>query len=64
MNYKFILMTDLQRNGHAPLYCRGTFDRRKKDISLKIFLKKGQFDENKNIVINHPDQVTLYLIIE
>lgn len=64
MNYKFILRTDQQRNGHIPLYCRGIFDRKKKDISLKIYLRKGQFDEDKNIVINHPDQVTLNFIIE
>ena len=64
MNYKFILRTDRQNNGQIPLYCRGTFDRKKKDISLKIYLRKIQFDERKEIIVNHPDQVELNLFLE
>lgn len=64
MNYKFILRTDQQKNGQAPLYCRGYFDRKKKDISLKIYLKKGQFDENRAVIKGHPEEKVLNLVLE
>ena len=64
MNYKFMLRTDRQNNGQIPLYCRGTFNRKKKDISLKIYLKKIQFDDDKEIIVNHPDQVELNLYLD
>lgn len=64
MNYKFILRTDQQKNGQVPLYCRGYFDRKKKDISLKIYLKKGQFDVDRAIIKGHPDQNVSNLIVE
>ena len=64
MNFKFILRADQQRNGLLPLYCRGYFGTKKKDISLKIYLTKGQFDEDKLVIKNHPDQQVLNLNID